>query len=91
MSGLFGLLTLLLAGLWLLDWATRESNRGHKWRYRNPATRTCERCDRQEDNYCSADAYARSGVRASGWWEEMRPGAGKYCIGHKKHEDQNDE
>mgnify|MGYP000955686543 CR=1 FL=1 len=54
----------------LLEWLCREDQRGHKWVYRNPATRTCTTCDRQEDNYCSSHAYARFGMRAS--WK-MQP------------------
>lgn len=43
----------------------------HKWTYRNPYTRTCRVCGRQEDMYCWAwDLWRRD----RGWWEVMRPG-----------------
>lgn len=42
----------------------------HKWTYRNPSTRTCKVCDRQEDEFCRQYEQGRS----PGWWEAMRPG-----------------
>ena len=73
-------MVLILAAL---TWLGRDKS-GHKWVYRNPATRTCTVCDRQEDNYCRSWAYERYGLHAPGWWEEMRPGAGEKCTNQQR-------
>lgn len=70
---------LMIATLTVLTWLDRDKS-GHKWVYRTPYTRTCSVCDRQEDSYCHSHSYARHGLRAAGWWEEMRPGAGEKCT-----------
>lgn len=54
----------------------------HSWEYRNPYTRTCTCCSRQEDWVCWAEHAHRMKPYDHGWWEEMRPGDGvKKCRG----------
>ena len=68
---MFWLLIFVL--LALLCWAISEPYTGHKWVHRNPYTRTCTVCDRQEDFHC----WPGDMGTGRGWWEEMREGAGK--------------
>ena len=63
------ILTILLFFCWLV-----ADKSGHKWVYRNPYSRTCTVCDRQEDYHCWA-----GNTNGRGWWEEMREGAGEKC------------
>lgn len=61
----------LSVGAALLELANRLEQRGHKFVYRNPFTRTCATCNRQED-------YYDYGGRRGGW-EAMREGSGDKC------------
>lgn len=64
-------------------WLAWQRITGHRWEYRNPYTRTCTSCDRQEDWHCWAEYAHRPAGSAlygdRGWWEEMRPGSGSRC------------
>ena len=77
MSPLF----ILLGLLW---WTVTEDSKGHRWWYRNPACRICENCDREEHQMCNSWVYERDGIRALGWWEEMKPGDGERCRSQRK-------
>ena len=47
----------------------------HKWKYRNPYSRSCEICGEEQDVYCMAwDLW----VPGRGWWEVMKP-SNKAC------------
>jgi len=76
---MMGVFVILLVVLLVLRWLTTTDS-GHRWMYRNPYSRTCSVCDRQEDMHCWAGDQHYPG---RGWWEEMRPGSGEKCSGHE--------
>lgn len=77
MMEVLGVLLIPLGLLFITLWCSKDLS-GHRWVYRNPYTRTCEACGRQEDMHCWASDLHKPG---RGWWEVMRPGAGKKCNG----------
>jgi len=54
----------------------------HKWKYRNPYDRTCEICNRREQQM--ARVFSRDDgteYYAANWWEEVYPLSNIACTG----------
>lgn len=54
----------------------------HKWKYRNPYSRTCELCDRHEEFVTHVwDLWRTYNESRYGWWEVYYPLSTKKCEG----------